>query len=102
MDFGSLFSGMQEKLQDVKTRLEALILDAEAGEGQVKVMVSGSKKLREIQIDPAMMDPDRKEELEDLICVAVNRALDKADVKAAEEMQAVTGGMLPGLGGLMG
>ena len=40
-----------------------------------------------------------REELEDLLIVAVNRAMDRADAEAAKAMHGVTGGMLPGLMG---
>lgn len=96
MDFGALFSNMQEKMTAVKADLEAARIESEAGDGKVRVVVSGSKKLEEVHFDPSMMSPEHKEELEDLLLVAVGRAMDKADAKAAEAMQGVTGGMLPG------
>lgn len=98
MDFGALFTDMQDKMKKVKEDLELSRIDGESGSGKIRVVVSGSKKLEEVHIDPSMLSPDQKEELEDLLLVAIGRALDKADVKAAEAMQGVSGGMLPGMG----
>ena len=100
MDFGSLFTDMQAKLEDVKVRLEAARLEHEMG--GVRVVVTGKKKIEEVQIAPDLLVAERREELEDLLVTAVNRALGKADAKAAEEMHAVTGGMLPPGMGLPG
>lgn len=95
MDFGSLFGGMQERLKTVKQDLENARLYAEAGEGRVRVVVSGSKKLLEVDLKGGFDGPEGREELADLVVVAVNRAMDKADAEAAKAMQGVTGGMLP-------
>jgi DNA-binding protein YbaB len=100
MDFGSLFGNMQERLQQVKKDLENARLEAEAGEGKVKVTVSGSKKLLTVHVADELAQVDRKEELEDLLIVAVNRAFDKADAEAAKVMHDVTGGLPPGMLGV--
>jgi DNA-binding protein YbaB len=95
MDFGNLFGGMQERLKTVKQELEHARLDAESGEGRVRVVVSGSKKLQEVQLKGSFDGPEGREELEDLLVVAINRAMDKADAEAAKAMHSVTGGMIP-------
>ena len=51
-----------------------------------------------MKIKPEAVDPDDVETLEDLIMVAVNDAVKKADEMMAEGMSAVTGGLnIPGL-----
>ena len=44
------------------------------------------------------MTPDRKEELEDLLVTALNRALKSAEQTWEDEMKGLAGGMLGGLG----
>ena len=44
-------------------------------------------------IDPALIDPDDAEVLEDLIVAAHNDAKAKSEEMMAEEMKAVTGGL---------
>jgi DNA-binding protein YbaB len=99
MDFGGLFGDMQERLRQVKQQLEDARLEAEAGDGRVRVTVSGSKKLVAVSLDGSFDGAEGREELEDLLIVAVNRAMDRADAEAAKAMHGVTGGMLPGLMG---
>ena len=51
-----------------------------------------------LKISPDAVDPEDIETLEDLVMVAVNDAVKKADDMMAEGMSAVTGGInIPGL-----
>ena len=59
----------------------------------VKATVLGSKVVKAIEIDPACVDPDDVEMLQDLVMAAVNEALRMADETMAAEMNRVTGGM---------
>ena len=52
----------------------------------------------EISIDPAVVDPDDIEMLQDLIMAAANEALRKAEEMVQSEMSKITGGMgIPGM-----
>ena len=46
-----------------------------------------------MKLDPDAVDPDDVEMLEDLIMVAVNEAIKKADDASASAMSKMTGGM---------
>lgn len=100
--FGDLFSKLQEaqqKMQEGKQKLAALTLDGEAGEGAVKVTVTGNREVQTITIDNQLMSADRKEELEDLLITALNRALKNAENAWEDEMKGAAGSMLGGFGG---
>jgi nucleoid-associated protein EbfC len=99
--FGDLFGKLQEaqqKMQEGKQKLNDVIIDGEAGNGAVKVSVSGNREIKTIQIDNQLMTADRKEELEDLLITALNRALKSAEEAYEDEMKELAGGMLGGLG----
>jgi DNA-binding YbaB/EbfC family protein len=99
--FGDLFGKLQEaqqKMQEGKQKLNDVIIDGEAGNGAVKVSVSGNREIKTIQIDNQLMTADRKEELEDLLITALNRALKSAEEAYEDEMKGLAGGMLGGLG----
>jgi DNA-binding YbaB/EbfC family protein len=99
--FGDLFSKMQEaqqRMQDSKARLRDIIIDCQAGEGLVKVSATGNREIKSVEIDASLLHPDRKEELEDLLLVALNRGLKDAENAWEAEMRSVAGGMLGGLG----
>src|SRR5689334_16596948 len=99
--FGDLFSKLQEaqqKMQEGKQKLGDVIIDGEAGNGMVKVSVTGNREVKTISIDNQLMTPDRKEELEDLLVTALNRALKNAEQAWEDEMKGLAGGMLGGMG----
>lgn len=99
--FGDLFGKLQEaqqKMQEGKQRLANVTVDGEAGDGAVKVIVNGNREIKSITIGDHLLSPDNKEELEDLLITALNRALKNAENAWEAEMKGVAGGMLGGLG----
>lgn len=89
---------MQEEMERVQSELEDKTVEASSGGGAVEVTVNGKKELVSVKIKPEAVDPGDVETLEDLVMVAVNEAIKKADDMMAEGMSAVTGGInIPGL-----
>lgn len=89
---------MQEEMEKVQAELEDKTVEATAGGGMVSVTANGKKEIISLKINPEAVDPDDVETLEDLVMVAVNDAINKADEMMAEGMSAVTGGLnIPGL-----
>lgn len=89
---------MQARIARVQQELEAREVDATAGGGMVTARVNGKQQLLELKIEPAVVDPEDIEMLQDLILAAVNEAIKKSQAMIQEEMGKVTGGMnLPGL-----
>jgi hypothetical protein len=92
-DLMGKFHEMQSNMQRVKEQLDATLVEGESGGGMVKAVVSASKSLKKISIDPSLMDD--REMLEDLITAAVNKAMANAEEKAQQEMAKITQGMMP-------
>ena len=89
---------MQEEMERVQSELETKTVEASAGGGMVEVTANGKKEILSIKIKPEVVDPDDIETLEDLVMIAVNDAVKKADDMMTEGMSAVTGGInIPGL-----
>lgn len=89
---------MQEEMVKTQAQLEEKEVEATAGGGAVKVVVSGKKMITSVKIDPDVIDEDDVEMLEDLIMAATNEAISKVDELANSEMGKFTGGMnIPGL-----
>jgi DNA-binding YbaB/EbfC family protein len=84
---------MQAKMQEMQAKLESMEIQGEAGAGLVAVTLNGKGDLRQIKIDPKVVDPSDVEMLGDLIVAAHASARQKLEAATAEEMQKVTGGM---------
>jgi DNA-binding YbaB/EbfC family protein len=89
---------MQAAMAQAQQEIAATEVTGSAGGGMVTATVSGNGDLKQIKIDPAAVDPDDVEMLEDLVVAAVTEARRTAEQQAQEKMGAITGG----LGNLMG
>ncbi len=87
---------MQGQMETIKARLETITVQGEAENGKIVVKINGNRKVTDIQIDESLITSD-KEELQDLLLVAVNRAIEQADNVNASEMQSAAMGMMPGM-----
>jgi DNA-binding YbaB/EbfC family protein len=99
--FGKLGEAKQ-KAEEIKQKLEAITVEGESGNGKVKVTATGNRKITGITIADELMNAERKEELEDLIVIAIEHAMANAENVSQSEMQALMSSILPGgLGNLM-
>ena len=93
---------LQAKISDLQANLDSEEIKASAGGGMVRVVADGKGEIKEIDIDPAVVDPGDVELLEDLVLVAVSEVRRKARKLYEEEMKRMTGGLplptqIPGL-----
>ncbi|HHT02281.1 MAG TPA: YbaB/EbfC family nucleoid-associated protein [Firmicutes bacterium] len=89
---------MQEDMQRIQAELADRTVTGSAGGGMVKAVVTCAQEMREIQIDPEVVDPAEIDMLQDLVVAAVNDALRKAQEESQAELGKITGGMkVPGL-----
>ncbi|HNR20101.1 MAG TPA: YbaB/EbfC family nucleoid-associated protein [Bacteroidia bacterium] len=87
----------QKKMQEVKERLDKISVTGKAGNDDVVVDMNGNLKITSVKISDELVTLNDKEQLEDLISVACNRALDAAQNVAQAEMAAASKGLLPGI-----
>ncbi len=89
---------MQKKMVEMQDALKTKTVEASAGGGMVTVTASGAREILSLSIDPAVIDPQDVDMLQDLVLAAVNEALKKASEMVEGEMGQLTGGMkIPGL-----
>lgn len=90
----------QQKAGEVKKRLDAITVTGMAEGGKITVQANGNKVIKSIAVDEAFLKEADKEELEELLVVAVNKALEQAENVSQSEMAAMTSAMLGSMGGL--
>ncbi|NLC83498.1 MAG: YbaB/EbfC family nucleoid-associated protein [Ruminococcaceae bacterium] len=83
---------MQKEVEKAQEEIAQMTAEATAGGGVVKAVVSGEKQLTELTIDPAAVDPEDVDMLQDLVLVAVNEAMRKIEEMSEERMAKATGG----------
>ncbi|WP_342507631.1 YbaB/EbfC family nucleoid-associated protein [Sporosarcina sp. FSL K6-2383] len=89
---------MQKKMAEAQEELGEKRLEGAAGGGMVKVIVSGDKQVVDVIIDPSVVDPEDVEMLQDLVVIATNEAMAKAEELTNSTMGQFTKGLnLPGM-----
>jgi DNA-binding YbaB/EbfC family protein len=84
---------MQERMKEMQERLGETELTATAGNGLVNVVMTCNGKLRKINIDPKVVNPNDVETLEDLIIAAINSGKEAGDASVEDETRAMMAGM---------
>lgn len=92
----------QQKAEEIKKRLDTISVFGEVEGGAIKITATANKVITAVEIDEAFHKDADKEELEELLLTAINKALAQADQVSAVEMQSATKDMLGGLGGMFG
>ncbi len=94
---------MQTQMTQAQEELRQTTLEASAGGGAVRIVISGAQEVSSVVIDPGAVDPDEVEMLQDLVMTAVNEAIGRSKDLERERMAKIAGGMgLPGMPGLPG
>ncbi len=84
---------LQAEMGKMQEELKTRTIDVSAGGGAIKVVMNGEKQIQSLIIDPAAVDPEDVEMLQDLISAAINEAVKKVDDLMATEMGKLTGGL---------
>lgn len=89
---------MQEDMQALQEDLEQRTYEIAAGGGVCKIRINGKKEITTIELDPAIVDPDDIETLQDILVAGVNEAIRRVEDESAGEMSKITGALsIPGL-----
>lgn len=95
-DLMEMMQQMQQKMNEQQASLNDISIEVEAGEGKIKIIATAAKHIKNISIDPTLLEGEADvEEIEDLLVIAVNRALEKADAVSKEQMTGLANGLLP-------
>ncbi len=84
---------MQEKMQGLQAEIAETTASGQAGGGVVSVTLKGTGELVAVTLDPALLKPDEKDIVEDLLVAAHADAKRKLDAVIQEKTQALTAGL---------
>ena len=93
---------VQARLTQLQTELGERTVTVSSGGGMVSVSADGRGRIRSLKIDPAVVDANDVEMLEDLVLAAVSEAQTRAQQVYEDEMKKLSGGLslpfqIPGL-----
>ncbi|MBR6807333.1 MAG: YbaB/EbfC family nucleoid-associated protein [Clostridia bacterium] len=92
---------MQEDMAALQEDLDSREYDIKAGGGVVTVKINGKLEIKNIELEPDIVDPDDIETLQDILVAAVNEAIKTVTSTNNEEMGKITGSLnMPGIPGL--
>jgi DNA-binding YbaB/EbfC family protein len=81
------------RARKLQKELQKQILVAEAGDGAVKIEITGEQKIKKIHIDPEYIDLEDIGQLERWLEEAIKDAIGQSQRLAAEKMQPVMGAL---------
>ena len=86
---------IQAELAQAQAELAEQTIEASAGGGAVKVVMTGTQECRAITIDPGVLQAGDVHMLQDLVLLAVNQAVRDSQLLAARRLGPLTGGLVP-------
>lgn len=89
---------MQADMVKIQDELAEMTVEATVGGGVVKIVMSGKQEVKELYLEPEILEPAESEMVQDLLIAAFNEALRKSQDLATAQMGEITGGLkIPGL-----
>jgi DNA-binding YbaB/EbfC family protein len=89
---------MQAEMAKAQEDLASTVISGSAGGGAVTVDMTCDYRVNAVKLAKEAIDPDDAETLEDLLVIAINDAVAKAQDASSKRMSSVTGGLrIPGL-----
>ena len=84
---------MQEKMAEMQKKIEETEIEGSSGGGAVKIVMNGKHEVKNLFIDPSIVNSDEKEVLEDLITAALNDVNKKIAENTNNQLGSISGGM---------
>ncbi len=89
---------MQQDMEAAQEELNAREYEISAGGGVCKIVITGEKVVKSIELKPEIIDPDDPETLQDILVAGINEAIKRVEEEQQSEMSKFTGAFnLPGL-----
>ena len=82
----------QLQAEQIKKKLDNVHL--RESDGEITITITGNREIKDVEVPDALLED--KEELQDKLVLALNRAIKKANETHEKEMQSLAKGMMPG------
>jgi DNA-binding YbaB/EbfC family protein len=92
------YKELRDQAKQLQNKLAQETVHADAKGGKISLVMDGNQKVVALDIDPSLLSPEKKQEVEDGIKAAFEDAVKKAQRVMAEQMRG-SGFSLPGMGG---
>jgi DNA-binding YbaB/EbfC family protein len=86
-------SQMQAKMGEMQAKMAETEVEGQAAAGMLRLTITGKFDLKQVSIDPSLINPAEPGVLQDLIVTAFADAKAKAEALMQEEMERITGGL---------
>jgi len=94
------FGEIKEKMQKVRDRLSEMEIEEWSDDHLIRITVTASKRIKNIEISPNLLVASAKTDLEKRITDIINTVLDKAEKISKEEIKKEMEGSIPDIPGL--
>ena len=84
---------MQEKMAEMQKKIEETEIEGSSGGGAIKIVMNGKHEVKNLFLDPSIVNSDEKEVLEDLIIAALNDVNKKIAENTNDQLGSISGGM---------
>ncbi len=88
----------QEKVEETKKRLDTVLIDESAANGNIKITVTANREIKAISVDQSLLED--KEELEDYLILTLNKALKRAGEINEQELAIAAKSGMPNIPGM--
>ncbi len=89
---------MQEQMTELQSELDSREYEVKAGGGAVTILIDGKKQIKQLTIEPEIVDSDDIETLTDILTAGFNEAIKRVEETNQKEMESITGNVsIPGL-----
>ena len=89
---------LQKKARGIQKELKGTEVEAKAADGQVIVTFNGEQHIQSIEINPEMLTPEKKRDLEKALQQAIAEAISRVQAIASEKRKAIAGDLnIPGM-----
>ena len=92
---------VQQQQEDLRRELAGTLVEEWSADRKIHIKANANREIIDIGIDPSLLAPDAVEELQDLLVITLNKALQQASQAEKTAAQRMITNLLPGgMGGL--